>query len=469
MKSLLKIFLVILTIFSFQTSFAGQEDKMNGWAWSSNVGWISFNCTNTDSCGIVNYGVDVDSFGNLSGYAWSSHVGWINFTGVTYDDSDGSLDGDANFVAADFESDGWDDGTLRMSASSPVAYGPVLNDTTDTFEGYAWGSEVIGWVQFNTAFGSVGLDPFSFIFTADQGLTPADRVVVGGNVLLNWVTDGSVLSCTATNGPGTTWTDTSTKSANGSETVADLSGDITFSLTCFNGAGKSITRNLPIYVANPQPSIIFTADDLNIRSGEDAVLNWTIEHADTCTGGGTTVGGWPGPKSSTGGTETISGLTDLENIFSITCTSPYPEYPGSYPAQLTISVDKLVINFEREVSEGEDPTVGRFGQPVTFRYLVENPDSCIIGEDFNTVGSAASSTQTISDFAPFITNNHGTTQFLAANTDIEYTFDTQPLFTDNENLKRDYRFQISCFGPNSQVATSTINISIGRNPNFDEN
>jgi hypothetical protein len=475
MKILSKALFFLFTLFFFATTNAGQEDKMNGWAWSSNVGWISFNCTNTISCGTVDYGVDVDSFGNLSGYAWSSNVGWVDFSGTSYDSSTGALSGDANFLSADEESDGWDDGTLRLSDNIPVSYGPILNSTTDIFEGYAWGSDVVGWVDFNTSYGSVVLDPFSFVFTADKGLSPGDEVSTGGDVTLSWTTDGTVTSCVASNGTGTTWTDTSTKSASGSEIVSGLITDTTFSLTCFNGEGKSITRNILIYVSNPEPSIIFTADDYNIRSGEDAVLNWTVQYADSCSA----YGSWSGSKNSTSGTENISGLTNLNNVFELRCTSIYPEYPGTYSAFLTIQVDLLIINLERVVNDGSDPRYGRYGEPVEIGYLVENPNNCVVAEDFLTVGSFASSSLTMLDYSLgelagggadglYITASTSTTDFDSSHGDVQFTFNTEPLFTDNEDSKRIYRFQMSCTGPNDQSATSTINISIGRNPSFDE-
>ncbi|MCX6800462.1 MAG: hypothetical protein NT091_04935, partial [Candidatus Falkowbacteria bacterium] len=39
---------------------AGTSDNIYGYAWSPNFGWVSFNCTNTFSCGTVNHGVNVD-------------------------------------------------------------------------------------------------------------------------------------------------------------------------------------------------------------------------------------------------------------------------------------------------------------------------------------------------------------------------------------------------------------------------
>lgn len=90
---------MLLTCFGMQTrmpAFAGTDDNVSGWAWNSNVGWISFNstgcdadcngspCTHDGTCPLSgdykDYGVSIDpSTGEFSGYAWNNNVGWISF------------------------------------------------------------------------------------------------------------------------------------------------------------------------------------------------------------------------------------------------------------------------------------------------------------------------------------------------------------------------------------------------------
>ena len=50
-----------------------------GYGWAEKAGWISFNCSNTGTCGTVNYGVSVDGSGYFSGYGWAENAGWISF------------------------------------------------------------------------------------------------------------------------------------------------------------------------------------------------------------------------------------------------------------------------------------------------------------------------------------------------------------------------------------------------------
>lgn len=88
-------------------------DKITGYAWSTNIGWVRMNCENTandNTCGTVQYGVTADhDTGILSGYAWSSVVGWISFENasgcpsVSYFNSDANDYGDNCYARALFK------------------------------------------------------------------------------------------------------------------------------------------------------------------------------------------------------------------------------------------------------------------------------------------------------------------------------------------------------------------------------
>jgi hypothetical protein len=97
---------------------------LTGYVWVPNIGWVSLSCSNTGSCGTVNYGVVNDGAGNLSGYAWSANAGWISFScenTASCEDVDYgvTIDGDGVF-------DGWaygqNIGWIHFSSVSPVAY-----------------------------------------------------------------------------------------------------------------------------------------------------------------------------------------------------------------------------------------------------------------------------------------------------------------------------------------------------------
>lgn len=168
------IALVITAMPKATTTFAAAGD-ITGAAWSSNIGWINMKGSN--------YAVTMATTGtvrNLSGYAWSSNIGWVSFNGA---DTAGCPTGTANcqarvewgttggtgvlvkgwaracsvFAAGcsgalkpQADLGGWD-GFISLGDSKTtdsVSFGVKLNTTTGVATGYAWGSEVVGWVDF---------------------------------------------------------------------------------------------------------------------------------------------------------------------------------------------------------------------------------------------------------------------------------------------------------------------------------
>lgn len=123
LKKLLQISLLILATFSFAlTTYAAD---LTGYAWSSNIGWISMKGPN--------YGVTLNG-NQFGGYAWSSNIGWVNFSNINFT-------GFAQALAASVTS-GWD-GKIKLGSNS---YGVTNNG--DHLTGYAWGDEVVGWLRF---------------------------------------------------------------------------------------------------------------------------------------------------------------------------------------------------------------------------------------------------------------------------------------------------------------------------------
>ncbi len=188
---------------SSQIVRAGTGENVSGWAWSDNIGWISFNSLNCDAdsdgfsdgvpvdcpafgTAIPNYGVNVDfQTGDFSGYAWSENIGWINFAPVgPYPEAPNEivkLNTDGTTItgwaracagaadvatcsgAANPSAGGWD-GWIKLSGVSPIdgsSYGVTLNN--EFFNGFAWGDTVVGWVDFNF-----------------NGLNDSNGVIIGG-------------------------------------------------------------------------------------------------------------------------------------------------------------------------------------------------------------------------------------------------------------------------------------------------
>ncbi|HUD04045.1 MAG TPA: hypothetical protein VMR73_00950 [Candidatus Paceibacterota bacterium] len=139
--------------------------SLSGWAWSSNIGWISFSSTNTNTGAL--YGVTEDTTtGLLSGYAWSSNIGWIQFgnlsgfptgtgtSAVNATVSGNNIIGWAQAVAGAGRTDGWD-GWISLSGTAAGGYGVNTSGTNS----YAWGGPVVGWISFNPNFSGASPTP----------------------------------------------------------------------------------------------------------------------------------------------------------------------------------------------------------------------------------------------------------------------------------------------------------------------
>lgn len=169
-----------------EQAMAGSGDNVKGWAWSENIGWISFNCENPESGGICadvgDWGVNIDENNNFSGYAWSDNVGWISFQesstppdNYDFNSQCPNLCDSSNSCTACFLRDsnrkvyGWakilnmgDDGWIHLqkgSSAGGFTYG-VSIDTSGDFSGWAWNNNDnghgIGWISFNCADSGAG-------------------------------------------------------------------------------------------------------------------------------------------------------------------------------------------------------------------------------------------------------------------------------------------------------------------------
>ncbi len=143
--------------------------NLSGWAWSDNIGWI---CVGDSQCSSAN--VEFQPNGDLLGFGWSDNIGWVKFgnlsgfpsgSGTTNANAKynlatktitgwaracaGTVGGDCTSMTS--RSDGWD-GWISLSGTG---YGlKVDTDNTNLISSsgsgdpYAWGSDVVGWVNF---------------------------------------------------------------------------------------------------------------------------------------------------------------------------------------------------------------------------------------------------------------------------------------------------------------------------------
>lgn len=161
-----------ITLLSENTDVYAQSSNssISGYAWSSNIGWISFSGSG--------YGLTVSPTGEITGYAWSPNIGWVsanstNLAGCASApctatiDSSGALQGWLRAISGSTaQSGGWD-GFIRLSGSN---YGPV-RQSDGTFSGYAWGSDVVGWLNFQYASTDYAAEPVADLKVRKVGET----------------------------------------------------------------------------------------------------------------------------------------------------------------------------------------------------------------------------------------------------------------------------------------------------------
>lgn len=207
--SILVVFAVLGVMYSTQVEKVESDtsDNLSGYAWSSNIGWISMNCTNSGTCPTSDYGVNVDAAGNLSGYAWSSNIGWISFqpTDVsgclsgpcpaTMDSNTGVITGWARALAGGTANSGGWDGFIKLGGSGLIVTGC-------NWSGYAWGSDVVGWISFSGTAASG--DTYGVVGSGDACVQPSgDISATGCDIAIGESSCPSDVSWTTSNFRGT--------------------------------------------------------------------------------------------------------------------------------------------------------------------------------------------------------------------------------------------------------------------------
>ncbi|MCR4326004.1 MAG: hypothetical protein NUV59_04390 [Patescibacteria group bacterium] len=134
---------------------SASDTPITGYGWSDTIGWISFNCSDAGTCGSVSYGMSVNPGGVISGYAWSEHIGWVSAKNsdlsgcpsspCTARIVGGAMQGWLKALSGDSALSGGWDGWISLSGSG---YGPSII-SGGGFNSYAWGSDVVGWVDFS--------------------------------------------------------------------------------------------------------------------------------------------------------------------------------------------------------------------------------------------------------------------------------------------------------------------------------
>jgi len=199
-KTLLSLVALLAIIFAVGMVFdynapdtqAGTADNVSGWAWANTpqssgdpqtgtdqgLGWISFNCTDTGTCGTVDYGVNIDpstyavsgeAYIGEAGPASAGSVGWLSLNSADLVSCPvvGTCSAWVDTSVNPYELRGWGK-VLSMNIENPLNgwvslnckdasaggvcgssnYKVTMSPSSGKFSGYAWGHDVIGWIDF---------------------------------------------------------------------------------------------------------------------------------------------------------------------------------------------------------------------------------------------------------------------------------------------------------------------------------
>lgn len=328
---------------------------IQGFAWSSTIGWISLNCPGAVmatgspfySCPTTgpDYGLEINSSGALYGYAWSSNIGWISFrptdTAVCGSAATVALTSGTSFTPINTVS-GWAralaggtatsptwDGCISLRGTSP-SYGvtftnPASSSSLPTLSGFAWGSTNVGWLKFYGAMVDLKVNGQDTTVAAPYAMSSA-----GGPITLSWTTQ-NVSSCTAmeavSGGAGSTaptgWQGTSPSALGATMpiTIPPNTGTTirtrTYTISCTPSDGSSGTVNDFVTVtlaASNAPLVQLYANGslgpISVDSGTPVTLSWTtqnVANTPTCMADSPTGYTAPSGSASWNGTKASSG------------------------------------------------------------------------------------------------------------------------------------------------------------------
>ncbi len=276
-----------------------------------------------------------DATGDLNGYAWSDNIGWVSFdatdgthpsaiiNNITTCGSACVVSGWAKAIVAD--GNGWD-GWIKMRDAAAPAYSVNLDKTTGNFSGWAWGSDVVGWIDFNgVILGSVSVP------TVDLKVNGSDNppsVPAPADLTVSWTTTNTsqLSSCSGT---GQGWTGPKS-TLGGNDSGGNLddipAGTYTYSITCDKTTGGTISDSVTITVTAltyaltvSKPGIgsgTVTSAPAGINCGTDCTENYNSGTSVTLTAspaGGSTFAGWSGSGCSGTGSCTVS-MTQDRNV-----------------------------------------------------------------------------------------------------------------------------------------------------------
>lgn len=205
--------------------------SLNGYAWSENIGWIKFSGPS--------YGVSInEDTGAFSGHAWAEHVGWIRFAGDGARVCAATAGGDCSNEIGENVS-GWD-GLIKLSGPGYAVAITGNRETGCYLSGYAWGSDVVGWIKMAGSAYRVNLErcivppepPHEYDLSCSFSAMPRRLIPPQRTARLTWNCQDAD-QCSITPGIG------AVSSGGGGRTVRPAQ-TTTYTLRCSNAADQTV-------------------------------------------------------------------------------------------------------------------------------------------------------------------------------------------------------------------------------------
>jgi len=223
----------------------------------------------TQSCAVAQpaftYGVYAENTtGILSGYAWSDNIGWIKFGGLSsFPVGAGTIPQNAQLISnklvgwaracagtvngncstMESRTDGWD-GWISLGGTSVdgiYSYSVLLNGTD--FSGFAWGSDVVGWIDFTgVKLTAAPITNITISLSAASSTISKDT-----STTISWSSTGADTCTIAKNGAAFASGTSSQGISSG-----NLSANTYFVAQCDN-EGNTATKSISVNVIAPEP------------------------------------------------------------------------------------------------------------------------------------------------------------------------------------------------------------------------
>jgi hypothetical protein len=379
--------------FSPSVSLAARD--FGGYAWSETIGWISLQGTN--------YKLSADeTTGVMSGYAWSPNIGWVSaqssdLVGCPVAPCEARLDSSDRLngwlralSGGTAESGGWSGWIrLRGTATDGSPYGPQAA-TGGLFSGYAWGSTVVGWLDFAYAVltppqpltaSGICSSPLGTLGTVDWTLPPGYTTA---RVEVRNTTTGTLL-----------FSVDSTASSRNFATIAGNSYSWTVQALDTTSGILSAPQSGSFTCANPPITVTGAGATCDAATGV-ARLNWNFVGGNTyrVIFNGVTTSLIASTPWTTGGL--APGST---NNWSIAACNP----TCGVPTTGTVSCDYTTLP---SITFGANSTLIRSGQTAQLYWTITAPYAMnceVFGTNPRHTFTHASGTTQITSASPFVT------------------------------------------------------------------